>query len=271
MPLPNSMALAMAEPGRSGRRLGQLQGAAAAGTGIGFLAALLLTVYCGVPMRPLYVAAGAAAVLAGGFLMGIPRRIRTPGPRLVFRRRYRLYYLLSFLEGWRKQISICFAGYLLVKVHHAPLELMLPLWMAVQAAGYYASPPVGRLIDRVGERKVLLFYYASLMAFFVAYAFVGSLYVLCAVFIIDNAFFVFGMSLTTYVGRLAPKSELTPTLSMGVAMNHVAAVCMPFVGALTWGFDYRWVFLTGVVAAALSIIASLRVPTHHVTAVTSDK
>ena len=35
--------------------------------------------------------------------------------------------------------------------------------------------------------------------------------------------------MTTYVNRIAPRSEHTPTLSMGVAANHVAAVTMPLV------------------------------------------
>jgi MFS family permease len=215
----------------------------------------------GMAMRPLYVVAGGATVLAAMCCLGIPRNIKTPGPRLVFKRKYALYYLLSFLEGWRKQIAICFAGFLLVREHGTPLEMLLALWMIVQAVGYYASPPVGRLIDRVGERKVLVFYYASLTLFFLGYAFIPNVWALYAVFVVDNAFFVLGMSLTTYVGRMAPKSELTPTLSMGVAMNHVAAVAMPLVGGIIWKtWGYQYAFLVGAVAAALSIFAALLVP-----------
>ena len=259
MPLPNSMTIAIAEPGKIGHRLGQLQAAGAAGTGAGLVAAIALT-FAGVPMRPLYVVSGAFAFLAAFMLFSIPRRIKTPGPRVVLRRKFGLYYLLCLLEGWRKQISICFAPFLLVKVFGTPLWAMLVLAMAVQGVGYLASPPVGRLIDRIGERRVLLFYYSGLAMFFVAYAFVPNVGVLYAVFIVDSAFFVFGMSLTTYVGRIADRSELTPTLSMGVAMNHVAAVAMPLVGGLLWKLGYRWLFLTGVVAAAFSIFAALRVP-----------
>jgi MFS family permease len=39
---------------------------------------------------------------------------------------------------------------------------------------------VGRLIDRVGERRVLVAYFASLIAVFLGYALVGNLYVLYA-------------------------------------------------------------------------------------------
>jgi len=262
MPLPNSIALVLAEPGRSGHRLGQIQASGAAGFGSGLLIAWVLTLLH-VPMRPLYLLAAGSAVLGASMCLAIPRKIKTPGPRLVFKREYSLYYVLCLLEGWRKQISICFAGFLLVRVHHTRLEVLLLLWGAVQAIGYFASPPVGRLIDRVGECRILLFYYLCLTVFFVGYATIGVPWVLYALFVVDNAFFVFAMSLTTYVNRIAPRRELTPTLSMGVAMNHVSAVTMPLVGGFLWSFlGYRWAFLIGALAAALSTLAALRVPKH---------
>jgi len=262
MPLPNSIALALAEPGRSGQRLGQIQGAGAGGFGLGLAIAWTLTM-AGVPMRPLYLGAAGAAMLGAGMCLLIPRKIKTPGPRLVFKRKYGLYYALNLLEGWRKQISICFAGFLLVRQYHTPLARLLVLMGAVQAIGYFASPAVGRLIDRVGERKVLVFYYLCLTAFFVGYATIRQPWALYAIYVVDNAFFVFAMSLVTYVNRIAPKRELTLTLSMGVAMNHVAAVTMPLVGGLLWvTLGYQYAFLLGVAAALLSVLAALRVPKH---------
>lgn len=262
MPLPNSMALALAEPGRAGYRLGQIRAAGAGGAGLGLTVALGLTLW-GVAIRPLYLLAGAAGLLAAAALFGIPRDIRTPGPRLVFRRKYGLYYLLSFLEGWRKQIFVCFAGFLLVRVHGARVHTMLVLRIVVTAIGYLASPRVGRLIDRIGERRILVFYYACLTCFFAGYALIPNRWVLYVLFVVDSAFFVFIAALTTYVNRIAPPGEHTATLSMGVAMNHVAAVTMPLVGGLLWHhLGYEWTFLIGSAAAALSILAALRVPKH---------
>jgi predicted MFS family arabinose efflux permease len=260
MPLPNSMALALAEPGRAGARLGQVQGAASLGSGIGLAIALALTLL-GVRIRPLYLVAGGGALLAAAACLGIPRQIKTPGPSLVFRRRYLTYYALQFLEGWRKQVALAFAGFLLVKRHGAPLTHMILLWAAIQAAGWLASPRVGRLIDRVGEKRVLLTYYSSMILVFLGYAFVPIKGLLYVIFVLDGAFFVFAVALTTFVSRIAPASEHTPTLSMGVAMNHVAAVTMPFLGGLLWNnLGYRWAFLIGIPAAAASILIVLRLP-----------
>ncbi|HSV94064.1 MAG TPA: MFS transporter [Desulfobacterales bacterium] len=266
MPLPNSMALALAEPDRAGRRLGQVGAAGALGSAAGLALAFALT-QLGVKIRPLYLVAGAAALVAALACLGIPRVIRTPKQKLVFRRRYLTYYLLNFLEGWRKQITVAFAGFLLVRVHGATLREMIVLWAGIQAIGYVASPRVGRLIDRIGERRVLFAYYLVVTAMVLCYAFVRSKYVLYAVFVLDSATFALAMAITSYVGRLAPPSERTQTLSMGVAANHVASVAMPLVGGILWtALGYQWAFLLGIPAAAASMVVVARMSRHQVPA-----
>jgi MFS family permease len=192
--------------------------------------------------------------------------VKTPGPRLVFSRRYRLYYLLCFLEGWRKQIFICFAGFLLVKIHGVKLPVILGLFAVVQVISFFAAPRVGRLIDRLGERRILVVYFATLIAVFLGYALIPNLYVLYVLFVVDGVVWTLAMALTTYVNRIAPPSEHTPTLSMGVAMNHVAAVTMPLAGGVLWKYDYQWTFALGVLAAAISIVVALRVPKRQLAA-----
>ena len=106
-PLPNAMTLALAEAGRAGARLGQVGAAGALGSAAGLAIAFVLTLL-GVKIRPLYIIAGAAALLAAAACLGIPRRIKASGPSFVIRKRYARYYVLNFLEGWRKQISCRF-------------------------------------------------------------------------------------------------------------------------------------------------------------------
>lgn len=270
MPLPNSMTLALAEPGQAGRRLGQISAAGAAGAGCALVVALVLH-KIGLPIRPLWLVAAGAALLAAAACLGIPRQIKTPGPRLVFRRKYSLYYLLSFLDGWRKQIFIAFAGFLLVKNYKTPLTTMLILFMCMQLVGWLMAPVVGRLIDRVGERRVLVFYYASMTLLFIGYAMIRNVHILYALFVADSAFFLCTMALTTYVNRIAPPSEHTPTLSLGVAANHIAAVLMPLVGGLLWNsLGYQWTFWVGASVAAASIFAAICVPRHLPRAIPLD-
>jgi len=260
MPLPQSMALALAEPGGAGKRLGQISAAGAVGAAAGLGVAALLG-FLAVPLRPMFAVAGGMALAAGACCLGIPRHIKVPGRRLVFRRRYWLYYLLSFLEGWRKQIFIAFAGFLLVRKYGTPVTTMLVLWLAIQGLTWLLSPPLGRLIDRVGERPVMVSMFAGLTLFFVGYALIEQPLVLYAIYVLDSVFFVGVMALTTYVNRLAPPEEHTATLSAGVACNHVAACLMPLVGGILWNlWGHRTVFLAGAGVAALSIVPALLLP-----------
>ena len=262
-PLPGSMILALAEPGRAGYRLGQVQSAGAIGSAAGLVIALVL-VWLGVEaIRPLYLLAGAAALLGGGACLGIPCDHKAARPRLIFRRRYGLYYLLTFLEGWRKQICIAFAGYLLVKQYHTPLSAMLALWLLAQMLGWFVAPRIGRWIDTVGERRALVLYYGVMAVLFSGYGFIENRGLLYALFVLDTVLFAFTMAQTTYINRIAPPSEHTATLSMGVAMNHIASVLMPLTGGMLWNYaGYRWAFLTGVAAALLSVGVSLYLPAH---------
>ncbi|MEI8315865.1 MAG: MFS transporter [Verrucomicrobiota bacterium] len=74
------------------------------------------------------------------------------------------------------------------------------------------------------------------------------------------------MALTTYVRKIVPVSEHTQTLSMGVAMNHVAAVLVPLVGAFLWKYSgFRYAFLGGVAIAGVGVLVASKLPPHHQT------
>lgn len=260
MPLPSSMMLSLAEPGRTGRRLGQLQAVASIASGAALAVCWVMSV-SRVPIRPMYIMAGIVGLIGAGACLAIPRDIKAPGPRFVFRRRYGLYYALCFLEGSRKQIFLAFAGFLLVKKYDTPLKDMILLMGVVQVITWLTSPALGRLIDRIGERSVLMFYSGCMVAFFVGYAFIPSRPLLWGLFVLDNALFSLGMALTTYVRKIAPVSEHTQTLSMGVAMNHVAAVSVPLAGAFLWQYaGYRSAFLGGAAVAAVGVLVASRLP-----------
>jgi len=271
MPLPNSIALGLAEPGKTGRKLGILATSGAIGAFVGLGVAMFME-HMGVHMRKTYLIAGAAAVLAAGACLGIPRNTKARRPRLALRRGTALYFVLCFLEGWRKQVFLAFSAFLLVSVYEMPVMTMLTLWAIAQVIITFCGPLVGRVIDRVGERKVLYTYYASMLVVFIGYAFAPwiwpdesvrrmALYVL---FVIDGSFFILGMAMTTFVNRVVPPEERTATLSAGVAMNHVAAVSMPFIGGILWQYGSMWTFLIGAVAAVASLVAVGFVPRREV-------
>ncbi|MEI6808110.1 MAG: MFS transporter [bacterium] len=260
MPLPSSMMLSLAEPGRTGYRLGQLQSVGSIASGIA-LAVCWVTCVAHVPIRPIYILAGFVGLAGACACLAIPRDLKTPGPRIVFRRKYSLYYLLCFLEGSRKQIFLAFAGFLLVKKYNTALRDMILLMVVVQIINWLTSPAIGRIIDRIGERSVLMFYSGCMVIFFIGYAFIPNRSALWALFVLDSVLFSLGMALTTYVRKIAPPSEHTQTLSMGIAMNHVAAVIVPLAGAFLWKYaGFQSAFLVGSAIAVAGVLAASRLP-----------
>ena len=104
---------------------------------------------------------------------------------------------------------------------------------------------------------MLSFTYFGLIFVFLGYAIIEYRPLLYVLFCIDNLLFFEGIALTTFINKITPAEELTPTLSMGVTMNHVAAVTAPLIGGLVWYyFGYKIIFFSGAIVAMCSFLVS---------------
>lgn len=258
MPLSPSMTLSLADDGKQGRRLGQMNSVGAFGTICGmamvFGMAKVLHFKSIFIMAGLAVAAGAVAVSMISKDIGHKEK-----PRFVWKRRYSLYYLLVFLEGCRKQVFITFAIFVLVRQFHAPLRVIALLMILNSLTNLLLAPRVGRLIDRVGERPVLATCYALLIPVFIGYATLKTPVLLYCLYFADNLLFLGSIGLTTYLHKIADPADVMPSLTMGVSVNHAAAVTVPVVGGLLWTkLGYPVTFYGGAVIVAISVLTVLR-------------
>ena len=93
---------------------------------------------------------------------------------------------------------------------------------------------------------------------------VPALLVLLGLYIVDNVLFGFTIALPSYFQKIALRpAEITPNISLGQTLNHVAAVIVPIVGGVLWvTFGAQYTFLAGVVIAllALTLARLIRVP-----------
>jgi MFS family permease len=213
-----------------------------------------------------------ASILAGLVFLAM----RLPGahlarPKFIFRRKYWLYYTLAFFFGARKQIFITFGPWVLVKIFHQPAYIFAQLWMASAVLGLMFQPALGRAIDRLGERKVLIFDSFMVFAVCMGYGFAQhihnqtlALWLLYACYIGDQLFFGVEMARDTLMSKLAEKPEhIAPSLSLGISINHAVSMSIPAVGGLVWmAYGYQYVFLGAAgVAVLMGIFSNLiRVP-----------
>ena len=265
MPISSSLTISLAGEHDKGKRLGQTAGIGSVGSVLGMLA--VAHIGHGLAYRHWFIIAGALIALAAIMLLTLRRNIgHSDRPRMVWKPQFRRYYLLSMLEGGRKQVFFTFAPYTLTKVFGAPLKVMAALMVINGIVGIIGAPLVGHLIDRIRERRILLVSYSCLIVVFLLYGTihrapevfgmrVGYVFpMLCVLFCLDNLLYLSTACLTTYVQRIAEPEDLLPTLSMGVTMNHTAAVTVPLIGGFLWSqFSYPIMFFAGGVVVILSL------------------
>lgn len=195
--------------------------------------------------------------------MYIPH-LTKPSPRFVIKKKFNLYYILEFLFGARKQIFITFGPWVLIKVYKLPATSIAGLLLIGALIGIGTKLFIGTMIDKFGERIMLIADGIVLALICVGYGYAAiitgslekALPLACACYIIDNLLFSIGTARTIYVSRLTESpQELTSTLAMGVSINHIASMTIPIVAGGIWiGFGYEMLFL---LAAGLALTISI--------------
>ena len=175
--------------------------------------------------------------------------------KVIFRKKYWLYYTLTFLLGSRRHIFYTFAIFLLVQVHGIDVRQTAVLFLANSIVSAILLPQLGKVVARFGERRVMTVNFIGLIGVFLGYAFIPSLPVLFALFVLDNIFMGFNLALESYFQKIAVSpDEITGNVSMGQTINHITALIVPVVGGILWEtVSPAATFLFGVVIVVLCL------------------
>jgi len=173
---------------------------------------------------------------------------------MIFKKKYWLFYFLTFMAGARRQIFVAFAVFLLVRKFAFPVQWIALLFLINNLVNYFLSPVIGKCIVRFGEQKVLTLEYFSMILIFISYAFVTSRLVAAFLYIADHLFFNFAIAIRTFFQKIADPSDIAPSMAVGFTINHIAAVVLPAIGGMLWLIDYRIPFIGGAVLSFLSLI-----------------
>jgi hypothetical protein len=175
--------------------------------------------------------------------------------KMIIRKKYGLFYFLTFMAGARRQIFMAFAVLLMVQKFKYSVQEVTILFVVNNIINYYLSPLIGRSIIRFGERKVLSLEYLSLIFLFMAYAVTGSKLIVAFLYILDHIFFNFSIAIRTYFQKVGDPKDIAPSMAVGFTINHIAAVFFPALGGLLWMIDYRIPFISGAIMSLVSLIA----------------
>jgi predicted MFS family arabinose efflux permease len=275
MPVTGTIVLSLAPRDRRAARMGQIGAAGMAATIVGSGVVWLGLQYFHLSYRGVFLVAMGGAVMATVFISRIRPLPARPGPRpkLVLKRRYSLYYLLNVFSGARKQVFITFAPWVLVNVYGEPAPTIAKLWIVASALGIFFQPQLGRLIDRLGERTILMADALMLIGVCLGYGFAQELplakpvHLVYICYVLDNVLFATGMARTTYIDKIAEsESDIHASLSVGVSIDHAVSMSIPQLGGAVWmRYGYPYVFLGAAAMAAVNLLAAgfVRVPRRH--------
>lgn len=266
MPISPALGLSLATKETSGRVLGSLGsvGALASIVGMGALA-VISRFAAGFPLRIYFVVGGVLMLAAAGVILLLPASVgatERKQPRMLLKGRYWLFYVLTLFDGARKQVLYSFGTLVLVQYFGYEVWQISLILLASATVNLVFSPALGAAVDRYGERATLSLSYVGIALCCAAFAVLRDPLLLAVLVVLIKLLQVLGMGLNTYVNRMAPDEELTPTLTAGISINHVSSVVAPLVaGAVMPIIGYQGVFLATAVLIALSVpfAAALRV------------
>lgn len=179
---------------------------------------------------------------------------------LVLRRRYWLFYLLTFMSGARRQIFVVFAAFMMVeKFGYSAADIGL-LFIANHVLNFFLAPKIGHFIGRIGERRALTIEYIGLALVFTGYALVETAEVAAGLYIIDHIFFAMAIAIKTYFQKIADPADIASSSGVSFTINHIAAVLLPVVFGMIWLVNPSAVFYIGVAMAIISLVLSRNIP-----------
>jgi len=273
MPLSATIGMELAQQGKTGQRLGQLNAIRNLATILGSLVVALGFRYLGFTFQHTFALAAAAMAVATSLMFSMkPEKTASPKTYLTLHREYRLYYLLAVLSGSRKQLFLTFGPWVLVTIFHQPTQIIATLLTIGGVIGILFQPFLGWTIDRLGERAVLASEAVLLVFVCFGYGFSKFLFpegtaflIACACYLFDQMLMSVGMARSTYMRKTALEpAHVQPALTAAVTIDHIFSIATALVGGVIWSaFGFQYVFLLGVFIALANFLAvwQIRVPT----------
>lgn len=260
MPIQDTLSLSLSSKGKEGSGLGRFKSISTTGS---LLAAALVFIcfkngyfsYLTRPILPFMIACGLFAIAIILLLLlskEVDNAQAVKRQKLVFKKEYFTYYLVTFTFGCQKRIRIVYAPWVLVTLLNKGADTLALLTIVIRLLTIVIAPYFGKLIDKLGASNMLkiegIFFIltfvfmglvttmiiANVNALLIFLSYVG--YILCT--LTDQ----FNMVHAYLIKSLTKDStDITQALSQGVSMDHIMAIiASPILGIIwnIWGAQY---------------------------------
>ena len=242
----NTLTLEYANPGQGGEALGYQNSANQIGHLIGYMAVFVAFLFLRgeSPYRLFFMisaALTAVGVYASFKLTGNSETDKTKS-RFYFKKKFYKYYMLEVFYGARKQVFFTFGPYVLILFYGASASVISLLFAVSAIAGFLLAPVVGKIIDKVGYKTVMISDTLILVIVCFFYGFAHHIFpkniafiVCCVNYILDSVISLASMASNVYVQDIADSSEeMKATISTGISVNHMITVLIALFGGWIW-------------------------------------
>ena len=242
----NTLSLQYAKPGRGGAAQGVQNSINQIGTLAGYLVIVgaFSTLSGKQPYKLFFALAAVLAAVSFGCSLKISGKSQTDETkrRFYFHKKYSKYYMLEMFYGARKQVFFTFGPYVLILFYGAGAATVSLLFAVSAVACFFAAPMVGRIIDRVGYKAVMVADTLILVIVCFFYGFAHHIFpkdiafiVCCVNYILDAVISLASMASNVYVQDLSDSPDETKaTISTGVSINHVITIFIALFGGWIW-------------------------------------
>lgn len=242
----STLSLSYAKENKGGEALGIQSSCSQAGTLVGYLVvvgAFFFVSYSGLFNLFFTVAAGLILIAClFSFRMKGSNHSDATKRRFYFRKKFTKYYMLEMFYGARKQVFLTFGPYVLILFYGANTATVSLLFAISAIACFFASPLVGRVIDRLGYKTVMVADTLILIIVCFFYGFAHHIFpqkvafiICCVNYVLDAVISLASMASNVYVQDLSDSPEETKaTISTGVSINHVITIFIALCGGWIW-------------------------------------
>ena len=242
----STLALSYAKEGKGGQALGFQSSFQQIGTLVGYVVVIIGFLFLAKtqPFKVFFMVAAIITAIGAFISFGLKGSSQTDenARHFYFRKKYTKYYMLEVFYGARKQVFLTFGPYVLILFYGAKTTVISLLFAISAIASFVMAPVVGKIIDKVGYKIVMIMDTLILVVVCFFYGFAHHLFpmnvafiICCINYVLDAVISLASMASSVYVQDISDNmQEVKATLSTGISVNHLITLGIALFGGWIW-------------------------------------
>lgn len=242
----STLSLEYSNKDKGGQALGYQQALYQIGTLIGY-GVIIVSFLVFISQKPYRLFFGIATVLMGiGMILALGltsnSEVDKSKSRFYFHKKFTKFYMLELFYGARKQVFFTFGPYVLILFYGASATTISILFAISALLSFFLSPVIGKIIDKLGYKVVMVSDTLILVIVCFFYGFAHHMFsmnvafiICCFNYILDSIISLASMASNVYVQDISDSNEeMRATISTGISVNHLVTLLIALFGGWIW-------------------------------------